>query len=81
MAIKARLVDERDTMWEQEDLDLRVILKSGPVHSAYDLDPVSFAAAREWARSQGATSYSIGIRTTNNLAQPGLMWLVVDATD
>lgn len=79
-----REVDERDTLWERSDLDLRVFINDAAgVRRAFDLDRVSLAEAELWARSQaGATSsVSIAVRSFDAHGRTGLIWLTAEPTN
>jgi hypothetical protein len=76
--MKARLVDERDTVWESTTSDFRVFLVDGHSVSAFDLDSVSLAEASAWAgeNALAGVKVSIALRELNAAGQPGLRWLV-----
>ena len=74
----ARLVDERDTVWETITSDFRVFLVDGHLVSAFDLDSVSLAEAATWGDENAppGVRVSIALREINTAGQPGLRWLV-----
>jgi hypothetical protein len=76
--MKARLVDERDTVWESTTSDFRVFLVGGHSVSAFNLDSVSLAEASAWAGENAPPSVkvSIALREVDAAGQPGLRWLV-----
>jgi hypothetical protein len=76
--MKARLVDERDTQWETDLLDLRVfIIGEGGAVSAYDLDSVRFEDAKRWAETAADSDaqISIALRRVDVDGHPGLIWI------
>lgn len=68
-------MDERDTFWEQDTSDFRVLIVSDERVSAYDFDNSSLEEVLEWVRGQSGAC-SIGLRTRNALDQPGIFWLI-----
>ena len=79
--MEPRPVDERDTRWEQTQLDFRVFIDYQGRREAYDVDSSLFEDVAAWAeRRLGAgTMYSVALRTFSDADGPGLLWLVVDA--
>jgi hypothetical protein len=77
--VETRPVDERDTEWEIDLLNLRVFFTedTGSV-AAWDVDSATFNEAQRWAASKvdgTAHHYSIALRQVSD-GHPGLMWII-----
>jgi hypothetical protein len=75
-----RIIDERDTHWEEKLLDIRVfiVLPAGEVGS-YDFDGVRFEVAQQWAQEESAkdgSRYSLALRQRSPEGSPGLLWII-----
>lgn len=70
-------VDERDTVWEHNLADFRVIVLEDNTTVAYDLTAARCSDVLDWAagRAAGAASYAVALRTTDEQGRPGLFWL------
>lgn len=84
--IKARLVDERDTKWEEDRQDYRVFIIStnNGEWEAYDIEQQTLSNVTKWAHANildaNDQSYSIAIKLLTDEG-PGLLWLTPDPSE
>lgn len=68
-------VDERDTQWEQDQANYRVlIIDERDFHSTFDFDDVTLGEVLSWCQDQPGKVF-IGLRSRNGLDQLGIIWL------
>jgi hypothetical protein len=82
MPFVPRPVDERDTQWELDELDLRVfVFRPGGSRDVFDADATRLDDAVAWARGRAGYAFAIALRTRDADERPGLIWLVGNTAD